>query len=524
MTACDGLPFSIFITSQDLRKSLTALGHTLPKSATSIREQVMKYGLHVTERIKHDIILKKSNGEKFSITFDEWTSMRNRRYLNLNVHGVGYFWNLGLVRIQGSFSAEKCIEKISSKLKDFELDLQSDIIAITTDGCSMMKKVGRLLPTIHQLCYAHGLQLVIHDIFYQKQTTLSEINSNYPNENESDAEDEILSELEDIDGLAIVEQDNPLVVNASVGDVVNKVRRVVKLFKRSPLKNEILQTYVKEKHPNGLQLILDCRTRWSTLLNMLERIVKLRIPIHKALLDLDIDIKLNDEEFHHINNIVQALDPIKLAVEELCRREANLITAEATIKFLFEEIQTYPATEYNIRIIDAINQRSVQERYIEASVIMAYLHNPMAKLEKKGIVRTFCYSLLSRVATNEVTDVNTVDDMIPNSNSASQEANTLPVAMKLQLAIDASLQVSQKQQPSDESLSSSLKHELNIAEQTGERGILLEKVYRMLLTIQPTSVEAERIFSSCAYFCNKFRSSLSDKTLNTLCLIRNNNK
>ena len=71
ITACDGLPFSIFITSQDLRKSLTALGHTLPKSATSIREQVMKYGLHVTERIKHDIILKKSNGEKFSITFDE---------------------------------------------------------------------------------------------------------------------------------------------------------------------------------------------------------------------------------------------------------------------------------------------------------------------------------------------------------------------------------------------------------------------------------------------------------------------
>ena len=77
---------------------------------------------------------------------DEWTSMRNRRYLNLNVHGVGYFWNLGLVRIQGSFSAEKFIEKISSKLKDFELDLQSDIIVITTDGCSMMKKVGRLLP------------------------------------------------------------------------------------------------------------------------------------------------------------------------------------------------------------------------------------------------------------------------------------------------------------------------------------------------------------------------------------------
>ena len=131
-----------------------------------------------------------------------------------------------------------------------------------------------------------ALQLVFCDIFYQKQTRLSEINYNYSNEtDESDAEDEILSELEDIAGLAIVEQDNPLVLNVSIGDVVNKVRRVVKLFKRSPLKNEILQTYVKEKYPNGLQLILDCRTRWSTLLNMLERIVKLRIPIHKALLE-----------------------------------------------------------------------------------------------------------------------------------------------------------------------------------------------------------------------------------------------
>ena len=85
---------------------------------------------------------------------------------------------------------------------------------------------------------------------------------------------------------------------------------------------------------------------------MLERIVKLRIPIHKALLDLDIDIKLNDEEFQQINNIVQALNPIILAVETLCRREANLITAEATITFLFEEIQTYSDTID--RVVDLI--------------------------------------------------------------------------------------------------------------------------------------------------------------------------
>ena len=41
--------------------------------------------------------------------------------------------------------------------------------------------------------------------------------------------------------------------DVSIGDVVNIFRRVIKLFKRSPLRKEILHTYVKEKHPNGLQ-------------------------------------------------------------------------------------------------------------------------------------------------------------------------------------------------------------------------------------------------------------------------------
>ena len=71
MTAYDGLPFSIFITSLDLRKSLAALGYSVPKSITSIREQVIKYGNHLFERIKHDLFLRRSNSEKFSLTLDE---------------------------------------------------------------------------------------------------------------------------------------------------------------------------------------------------------------------------------------------------------------------------------------------------------------------------------------------------------------------------------------------------------------------------------------------------------------------
>ena len=48
------------------------------------------------------------------------------------------------------------------------------------------------------------------------------------------------------------------------------------------------------------------------------------------------------------------------------------------------------------------------------------------------------------------------------------------------------------------------KYDITIAEQTGKRGNFLEMIYQMLLH----SVEAERVFSSCAYLCNRFRVDL----------------
>ena len=48
-----------------------------------------------------------------------------------------------------------------------------------------------------------------------------------------------------------------------------------------------LQKYVREKYSNGLNVILDCNTRWSSLVNMLGRIVQIKVPTQKVLLDLN---------------------------------------------------------------------------------------------------------------------------------------------------------------------------------------------------------------------------------------------
>ena len=46
-------------------------------------------------------------------------------------------------------------------------------------------------------------------------------------------------------------------------EVIRKVRTVVKMFRKSPLKDEILQKHIQAQLNIELKLILDLKTRWS---------------------------------------------------------------------------------------------------------------------------------------------------------------------------------------------------------------------------------------------------------------------
>ena len=97
------------------------------------------------------------------------------------------------------------------------------------------------------------------------------------------------------------------------------------------------------------------------------------------------------------------MNAIKIALEALCRRDTNLITAEANVKFQLEDIQK-SNTHYHVQILEALSQRMVQERYTEVSVILQYLHNPSAQLAKKAIntVNTFVLMYYQEREENEL--------------------------------------------------------------------------------------------------------------------------
>ncbi|UYV81542.1 hypothetical protein LAZ67_20001485 [Cordylochernes scorpioides] len=108
MIALDGLSFSVFVTSKDLRKCLNALGHEIPLFAETIKIKVCRYADTFREKVVRELQMEKEKGQLFSLTLDEWTSIRSKRYLNINIHSRTKVWNLGLTRISGVFSSEQC--------------------------------------------------------------------------------------------------------------------------------------------------------------------------------------------------------------------------------------------------------------------------------------------------------------------------------------------------------------------------------------------------------------------------------
>jgi hypothetical protein len=69
-------------------------------------------------------------------------------------------------------------------------------------------------------------------------------------------------------------------------------------------------------------------------------------------------------------------------------------------------------------------------------------------------------------------------------------------------------------------LMNAIKAEMALFGSNGKRGRCLQTVYSYLLTVPPTSVEAERAFSAAGIFNTKLRSRLSDQSTDMLCFLR----
>ena len=85
-----------------------------------------------------------NSGERLSITFDEYTSKRNRCYLTINLHSKSNSEkpiNLGMIRVEGTQDAGSIERLVEKRLEIFGLEL-NQIVCMTTNGASIMVSLG----------------------------------------------------------------------------------------------------------------------------------------------------------------------------------------------------------------------------------------------------------------------------------------------------------------------------------------------------------------------------------------------
>ena len=100
------------------------------------------------------------NGARFSVTTDEYTSKQVKRFSVVNLHPpTGRPIKLGMIRIHGSLPGEKAATDLKKKVNEYGVKEDSHIVANTTDGAKVMRKMGRQFRALHQLCHSHGIHL-----------------------------------------------------------------------------------------------------------------------------------------------------------------------------------------------------------------------------------------------------------------------------------------------------------------------------------------------------------------------------
>lgn len=110
---------------------------------------------------------------------------------------------------------------------------------------------------------------------------------------------------------------------------------------------------------------------------MIERYLKIAEAVEKALSDLNLNEHLIDErEKLLLQELLATLGPVRIAVEKLSGRDVDLLTSEAIVQFVFDELKSQSSIgNISNEVYVSLRQRINERRNKEIVRAMRYLQN-----------------------------------------------------------------------------------------------------------------------------------------------------
>lgn len=126
----------------------------------------------------------------------------------------------------------------------------------------------------------------------------------------------------------------------NISALISKVRNTVSTFNYSPSKNDEIFNSFRPESQKEKSLKLDCKTRWNSLVEMVERFVEMQETIQKSVPHLKDDkITFSESEFDKLRSILKCLKPVQIADTSICSRDSTLLTADCAFSFCLKTIR-----------------------------------------------------------------------------------------------------------------------------------------------------------------------------------------
>ena len=448
-----------------------------------------------------------------SITSDMWTSLANDAYISLTTHYISNEWKmesvcLGTIPVSERHTGDNIALWIEEILVKFGIGTQK-VVSFVHDNGSNFVRAGKILTEkfewSSESCAGHDLQLCIKA------------------------------------GLEVDE----------LHQVVSAARRLVEYFKKSELATTALQKRQQQmssdKDGNStLQIVQDVKTRWNSVYYMIDRLLKLRLPISAVIADSAVtrrdhrNLDLQPSSWDLLEQLKAVLYPFQVATTYLSSEYnvsvsamlpvvhgivknmqpdsgdlspiqafKNIVTRELTQRWHLNEIDpTNPsvpllATFLDPRFKDTKFLNRSQKSSLETSVI--YLIN-------------CCISVNSTTsntsqASSQSHQLSALDILLGEDNSTERNRSDNHVHVTEIVRAYLSDKV-----PSRES------SPLQWWKINSLRYSVLVPLVQKYFCVPATSTPSERIFSCAGVIANRLRSSLNPEHLNMLVFLNKNYK
>ena len=105
----DGFSFHSISQSEAIRENVSNRGFSMPNSQSTVKKLFDQFCFSAKDEVRRKLNDLKCEGLRFSATVDEWTNIRNARFLSVTLHCTTYNFCLGLIKIEGKADSENIL-------------------------------------------------------------------------------------------------------------------------------------------------------------------------------------------------------------------------------------------------------------------------------------------------------------------------------------------------------------------------------------------------------------------------------